>query len=148
MADSSVDVIVESTDGYYVLDVEARETPSSAVPKGTRGLALDAYEDIAFVQTLNQSSDERVSLLVDYWSDGERTYSLEYFAKGWPHVVRGVIEVATPLWVHSSDRAPVAQVTPEGGRFGFALHARVVSPDLVERNEPLEEHYMLCWQAS
>lgn len=148
MTDSSVDVIVEATDGYYVLDVEAREISSSAVPKGTRGLALDAYEDIAFVQTLNHSSDERVSLLVEYWSGGEPTYELGYFAKGWPHVVRGVIEVATPLWVHSSDRAPVAQVTPTGGRFGFVLHARVVSPDLVERNEPAEEHFMVSWPAS
>ena len=140
-------MFVESTDGYYVLDVEARERSSSAAPSGRRGLDLDLHGDIAFVQTLSESDDERVDLLFDYWDKGEPTVELRQWATGWPHVARGMITVAESLWVLSSDRSPVAQLTPIGGTFGFAVHARNCPPELRVPDSPVEEHYLVCWPA-
>lgn len=96
-----------------------------------------------FVSTLAPDGDFHIDFYFDYLTEysSNRLRGFDH----WEHRVVGEIEGSGPLWVGSSDNGAEMQVTGEGGRFGFAIFARLGRGTVVLPDAPLEQHWMLLW---
>jgi hypothetical protein len=81
-------------------------------------------------------------LTASYW-DEEPKRMLEELARGWQYAARTEITASDLLRVVTA-KGETVELTPGGGRFGLALHARMASDNSPAR-DPREHHLLGLW---
>jgi hypothetical protein len=133
-------VKINTPGGFYLIRTDDAEVGDAAEAEG---FGLHPSQDLVIVTTMNLSDDKRVLLTAGYWSDGEPTDLLTYWAPGWEQIARAEVTASDVLrLVTATDR--ILDLTPGAGRFGLAVHARM-APEDWPAGDPREHHMLACW---
>jgi hypothetical protein len=138
-------VIVDASQGFYVLRTDAADP--SDMPSGS-GLKLLPRDDYIVVTTVGHAKDKRIDVIAEYFEhDGARRLD------DWPggfwraHMARTEVTVSDVLTLTTA-KGRTIELTPSGGRFGVAVFARVMAPGEWPEKEPQEHHLLVLWPLS